>query len=210
MELLPLGRDGNVRKLMKVNNEYTYLYVAGSEGPDVTEGNIEEGEKVDDPSMVKECMSMARSSVSFDIPDDESDDSSFGSDEDEAGERIEIKQRKTFANTGSVANVKLFNIALRKYGVVLINNRSLVVNHIRRTCSCKWWQLQGLPYAFAMAAIDEQKLRMYVYVSDCYKAATQNMIYINSIHLIEMHDSIIMDNGTSLVIGGEALDNGYN
>jgi len=32
MELLP-GRDGDVRKLMKSNDEYTYLYVIGSEGP---------------------------------------------------------------------------------------------------------------------------------------------------------------------------------
>ena len=32
MELLPLGQDGDVRKLMKGNDLYTYLYVAGSEG----------------------------------------------------------------------------------------------------------------------------------------------------------------------------------
>jgi len=32
-ELLPLGRDGDVKKLMKGNDEYAYLYVAGSEGP---------------------------------------------------------------------------------------------------------------------------------------------------------------------------------
>ena len=32
LELLPLGRDGDVRKLIKVNDEHTYLYVVGSEG----------------------------------------------------------------------------------------------------------------------------------------------------------------------------------
>ena len=32
-ELLPFGRDGDVKKLMKGNNEYAYLYVARSEGP---------------------------------------------------------------------------------------------------------------------------------------------------------------------------------
>jgi len=33
LELLPLGRDGDVKKLMKASDEYAYLYVAGSEGP---------------------------------------------------------------------------------------------------------------------------------------------------------------------------------
>ena len=33
MELLPLGREANVGKLMKGNDEYAYIYVAGSEGP---------------------------------------------------------------------------------------------------------------------------------------------------------------------------------
>ena len=33
MELLPLGQDGDVKKLMKGNDEYAYLYVVGSEGP---------------------------------------------------------------------------------------------------------------------------------------------------------------------------------
>jgi len=32
MELLPLGRDVDGRKLMKDNDEYAYLYVKGSEG----------------------------------------------------------------------------------------------------------------------------------------------------------------------------------
>ena len=33
LELLPLGRDGDVKKLMKWNDEYAYLSVARSEGP---------------------------------------------------------------------------------------------------------------------------------------------------------------------------------
>ena len=32
MELLLFGRDGHVRKLVKGNDEYAYLYMAGSEG----------------------------------------------------------------------------------------------------------------------------------------------------------------------------------
>jgi len=124
--------------------------------------------------------------------------------------RTEMKLWKTLANIGCVADVKLFNTTLGEYGVSLTNNRSLVVNLARRTCTCKWWQLQGLPCAHAMAVIDKQKLWVYDYVSDCYKGATQGTIYMNSIHPMETHDSATVDNATGLVVGGEALDDGYN
>ncbi|KAJ8433774.1 hypothetical protein Cgig2_025937 [Carnegiea gigantea] len=157
MELLPLGQDADVGKLMKGNDEYVYVYVAESEG-----------------------------------------------------RRIEMKLRKTLANIGCVAHVKLFNTALGEYGVSLTNNQSLVVSLARRTCSCKWWQLQGLPCAHAMVVIHKHKLWVYDYVRDCYKGATQGTIYMNSIHLMETHDSATVDNATGLVVGGEALDDGYN
>jgi len=54
------------------------------------------------------------------------------------GDIIEKKLRKTLANIGSVADVKLFNTVLREYGVLLTNNRSLVVNIAERKCSYKW------------------------------------------------------------------------
>ena len=57
------------------------------------------------------------------------------------GERIEMKLKKTLANIGSIVDMKLFNMALGEYGVLFINNRSLVINLARRICSCKWWQL---------------------------------------------------------------------
>jgi len=126
------------------------------------------------------------------------------------GDRIEMKLRKTLGNIGFVADVKLFNMALGEYGVLLTINRSLVVNLAQRTCSCKWWQLKGLPCAHAMVVIDKQKLWVYDYVNNYYKAATQNTIYMNNIHPIETHDLATMDNSTGLVVGGEALDDGYN
>ena len=126
------------------------------------------------------------------------------------GGRIEMKLRKTLANIGCVADVKLFNTALGEYGVSLTNNRSLVVNLARRTCSCRWWQLQGLACARAMAVIHKHKLWVYDYVSDCYKGETQGTIYMNSIYPMETHDSATVDNATGLVFGREALDDGYN
>ncbi|KAJ8425904.1 hypothetical protein Cgig2_012672 [Carnegiea gigantea] len=175
-ELLPLGRNGDVKKLMKGNDEYDYL--------DATEGNTGEGEEVDEAAVVEERTKVMR--------------------------RIEKKLRKTLANIGSVADVKLFNTALGEYGVLLANNRSLVVNLAERKCNYKWWQLKGLPCAHAMIVIDKQKLCVHNYVSDCYKAGSQSTIYMNSTHPMETHDSATVDNATGLVVGGEALDDGYN
>jgi len=59
------------------------------------------------------------------------------------GEKIESKLRKTLSHIGSVADAKLFNIALGEYNVLPTNIRSLVKNLGRRTCSYKWWQLKG-------------------------------------------------------------------
>ncbi|KAJ8430880.1 hypothetical protein Cgig2_011343 [Carnegiea gigantea] len=147
---------------------------------DTMEGNTGEGEEVDEAVVVEER------------------------------DRIEKKLRKTLANIGFATDVKLFNTALREYGVLLTNNRSLVVNLAEKKCSCKWSQLKGLPCAHAVAVIDMQKLWVYDYVSDCYKAGSQSTIYMNSIHPMEMHDSATVDNTTGLFVGGEALDDGYN
>jgi len=36
------------------------------------------------------------------------------------------------------------------------------------------------------------------------------MMYMNSMHPMETHDSATVDNATGLVVCGEALDDGYN
>ncbi|KAJ8437858.1 hypothetical protein Cgig2_002992 [Carnegiea gigantea] len=206
-ELLPLRRDGDFKKLMKGNDEYAYLYVAGSEAPqgggcsdrgrggatvsagdvahgvdggvvtshvvrDATKGNTGEGGEADEAVVVEECMKLG---LKFDKQKTE-----LEKWKNSVGDRIEKKLRKTLANIGSVADVKLFNTVLREYGVLLTNNRSLV------------------------------KLWVYDYVSDCYKAGSQGTIYMNIIHSMETHDSATVDNATGLVIGGEALHDGYN
>ncbi|KAJ8430892.1 hypothetical protein Cgig2_003885 [Carnegiea gigantea] len=58
--------------------------------------------------------------------------------------------------------------------------------------------------------IHKQKLWVYDYVSDCYKAVSQSTIYMNSIHPMETHDFATVDDATGLLVGGEALDDGYN
>ncbi|KAJ8432093.1 hypothetical protein Cgig2_001174 [Carnegiea gigantea] len=214
MELLPLGRDADVGKLMKGNDEYAYVYVVGSEGR-------RGGESVSavDGGARAEAGGVGSEQVPRSATEDNTEELGLKVDKRKTelqkwkngvGGRIKMKLQKTLANIGCVAYVKPFNTALGEYGVSLTNNRSLVVNLARRTCSCKWWQLQGLPCAHAMAVIDKHKLWVYDYVSDYYKWAAQGTIYMNSILPMETHDSATVENAIGLVVGGDALDDGYN
>ncbi|KAJ8440868.1 hypothetical protein Cgig2_022724 [Carnegiea gigantea] len=109
------------------------------------------------------------------------------------GERIEKKLKKTYENMGSVMEVQRFNRGIGEYSVRLSNDRCLVVRLSEGTCSCKWWQLRGLPCVHAMAVIEREKFNVYDYVSPCYKAPMQRTIYMNVIHPMETHDVGIVD-----------------
>jgi len=61
-----------------------------------------------------------------------------------------------------------------------------------------------------MAVIEREKLRVYDYVSDCYKVSAQAIVYMNVIHPLETHDSAHVDHATGQVVGGAELDDGYN
>ena len=126
------------------------------------------------------------------------------------GSKIEGKLRETLGQVGSVMEMTLFSSITGEYGVQLTNNRSLVVNLSRRTCSCRWWQLRGLPCAHAMAITEREKLGVYDYVSDCYKVSAQALVYMNAIHPLETHDSAHVDQRTGQVVRGEEMDDGYN
>ncbi|KAJ8432415.1 hypothetical protein Cgig2_013829 [Carnegiea gigantea] len=191
---------------MKGNDEYAYLYVAGSEGPCV--GWVHGNEAYKGQWRGGGYSDRGRGGATIN-----GGDVTCGVDGGVVADhiiRIKKKLRKTLANIGSIVDVKLFNTAIREYSVLLTNNCSLVVNLAERKCSCKWWQLKGLPRAYAMTVIHKQKLWVYNYVSDCYKVGSQSTIYKNSIHPMETHDSATVDNAASLVVSGEALDDGYN
>ncbi|KAJ8421196.1 LOW QUALITY PROTEIN: hypothetical protein Cgig2_011715 [Carnegiea gigantea] len=204
LKLLPLGRVGDVKKLMKGNDEYAYLY-----GVKVRVWDGYMGMKSVKGSQGGGCSNRGMDGATVNATSDVGRGVDGGVVTDHVV-RIEMKLRQTLANIGSVADVKLFNTALGEYGVLLINNHNLVVNLAERAYSYKWWQLKGLPCAHAMAVIDKHKLWVYDYVRDCYKAGSQNTIYINNTHPIETHDSATVDNATGLVVEGEALDDGYN
>ncbi|KAJ8430139.1 hypothetical protein Cgig2_022313 [Carnegiea gigantea] len=116
------------------------------------------------------------------------------------GERIEKKLKKTYENMGSVMEVQRFNRGIGEYSVRLSNDRCLVVRLSEGTCSCKWWQLRGLPCVHAMAVIEREKFNVYDYVSPCYKAPMQRTIYMNVIHPMETHDVGIVDGDTGHIV----------
>ena len=109
-----------------------------------------------------------------------------------------------------MSEVKLFNISIREYGVELTNGRRFVVNLSRWTCSCKWWQWHRLPCLHGMVVFENQKLRLFEFVDDCYNASTQGRIYLNLTHPMETHDFAEVDDGIGMVVGGEELDNAFN
>ena len=106
--------------------------------------------------------------------------------------------------------VQRFNRGIGEYSVRLTNDRCLVVRLRDGTCSCKWWQLCGLPCVHAMAVIEREKLYVYDYVNPCYKALPQRTIYMNAVHPMETHDTRVVDGGTGLVVGGDDLDEDFN
>ncbi|KAJ8425181.1 hypothetical protein Cgig2_010790 [Carnegiea gigantea] len=126
------------------------------------------------------------------------------------GERIKKKLKKTYENIGSVVEVQRYNRGIREYSVQLTNDRYLVVRLRDRTCSCKWWQLRGLPCVHVMVVIEREKLSVYDYVNPYYKAPTQRTIYMNVIHPMETHDTGVVDGDTGLVVGGNDLDEDFN
>jgi len=126
------------------------------------------------------------------------------------GEMIEKKMKKTYEKIGSVVEVQRYNCGIEEYNVWLTNDHCLVVKLRDRACSCKSWQLHGLPCAHAMAVIDREKWSVHEYVYSCYKAPTRRTIYMNVIHPKETYDSGVVDGDTGLVVGGDDVDEDFN
>ncbi|XP_054791611.1 uncharacterized protein LOC129297283 [Prosopis cineraria] len=62
------------------------------------------------------------------------------------------------------------------------------VNLILRECTCKVWQMSGIPCPHACAAIKEVHGNVYNYVKKCYLHSSQEKIYSGTMHPVETHD----------------------
>ena len=109
-----------------------------------------------------------------------------------------------------MTHMDMYSRSLGEYSVKLTNSRCLVVNLKAGTCSCRGWQLRGLPCVHAMAVIEKEKLWVYDYVNLYYKAPTQRTIYLNVVHPMETHDLGVVDENTGAVVGGQELDEDFN
>ncbi|KAH0673134.1 hypothetical protein KY284_024221 [Solanum tuberosum] len=67
----------------------------------------------------------------------------------------------------------------------------------RRTCSCRVWQLRGIPCAHAVAALYFKKFSLYDYIDNCYSKETYLRTYANVIEpLTNMEMWLVSTNPT--------------
>lgn len=61
------------------------------------------------------------------------------------------------------------------------------------SCTCKVWQMSGLPCDHACAVARKMMQGAYEYVEPCYKLSTQELIYPGSFHSLPMHNMPKLD-----------------
>ncbi|RVW63770.1 hypothetical protein CK203_059629 [Vitis vinifera] len=67
------------------------------------------------------------------------------------------------------------------------------VNLRERTCTCKAWQMAGIPCEHACAAIRQMKQDVYEYVDSYFKLPMQELIYSGHFNSIPNHNMPIVD-----------------
>ncbi|WKA01599.1 hypothetical protein VitviT2T_019871 [Vitis vinifera] len=85
---------------------------------------------------------------------------------------------------------------------VCIGRTLLNVDIMNHTCTCRGWEMLGIPYEHVVAVI----LSIVQNVADCYKYPMKELIYVSSFSGIETHDMPSMDDdGLVQYISGEAF-----
>ena len=64
---------------------------------------------------------------------------------------------------------------------------------MERTCTCKAWQMSGIPCDHTCATIRQMGFDVSDYVDDWYKYNLQEKIYSGSMHTLVMHDMPMID-----------------
>ena len=109
-----------------------------------------------------------------------------------------------------MADVECYSLMFGEYSMELTNSRKLIMMLRQQTCTCRKWQMRGLPCYHALAVIAKVNLWVYDWVHPIYKTATQKVIYNQLVHPMETHDMGIVDGKAGLVVYGEELDEDYN
>ena len=77
---------------------------------------------------------------------------------------------------------------------VCIGKSVLNVDTMNQTCTCKAWQMLGIPCEHACAALLSTGQNVYDFVEDCYKFPKQELVYSGSFRPIETHDMPSVNN----------------
>ena len=77
---------------------------------------------------------------------------------------------------------------------VCIGKSIFNVDIMNRNCSCKDWQMLGIPCEHACAALLSTSQNIFCFVEDYFNFPNQELIYFGSFSCIETHDMLSVDN----------------
>lgn len=69
-----------------------------------------------------------------------------------------------------------------------------------KSCSCREWEMTGIPCRHACCAVTATNANIYDYVEKCYMKETQERIYSSSMHSLPIHDMPTLSDPNSLSI----------
>ena len=106
------------------------------------------------------------------------------------GLKIEDKVLQKIAKGGVYPVIAFMNGIFRVY----IGRTFLNVDIMKRTCTCRGWEMLGIPCEHATTIIISIGQNVADFVQDWYKFPMQELIYLGSFSSIETHDMSSMDN----------------
>ena len=63
-------------------------------------------------------------------------------------------------------------------------SEGFVVNIIAQTCTCRAWELSGIPCAHALAVMREENMNPIQFIDDCYSSECLRKTYAHTLHPI--------------------------
>ncbi|XP_019072589.1 uncharacterized protein LOC104877691 [Vitis vinifera] len=116
--------------------------------------------------------------------------------------KIEAKVQENIAKGAVYLVTPFMNGVFR----VCIERALLNVDILNRTCTCRGWQMLGIPCEHATAVIISIGQNVTHFIDDCYKYPMQELIYGGSFSSIETHDMpTVDDDGLVRSITGEVF-----
>ncbi|KAJ8425718.1 hypothetical protein Cgig2_015866 [Carnegiea gigantea] len=192
--IIPLQRDGDVVKLVKGNDEFSYMFVGEKEG--LIQRSMQE-KPVVGAAELKDACGVVKT------------DHAVRTMVEDLGLNVMMVEHANVGQQGWMVT-KLG----REKKLLMIGDYSRTIQpQIRRAklmARSSVSIINEFPYRHATAVITHEKKWVYDYVSVCYKGPTQATCYMNIVYPMETNDMASMNNRTGHVGGGGSLDDDYN